>query len=334
MAYIKKLRDYFYGTFTVNSNGKQTGFKNTDQPNQDRFEELMGSTPFFTEEGDRARQAAGGTVEDEVGLVTIAPDTEAKAGTSGLTASRTKVSHASQLPTSEAVSQVVGDFPSGDVLSIVADGGTSTRNKYLFTLATGFRDWLLTRLLPTGGTANQVLEKIDGTNYNVQWATPITADVAVYGTLENCTIHTCASNSTLGAQVGDPVSSITVNYMLVGKEVTLSIDNILFTPNSSLFLTNNLIGIDLTSQIAGDAFLKDINTALPLQTGTGILSTIDFHSISSLATNSTNCVSFIERTSGAATDVFFLRPDDAMAAIVADAPTSMGILASCKYTMV
>lgn len=30
-------------------------------------------------------------------------------------------------------------------------------------------------VLPSGGTANQVLEKVDGTDYNVQWATPVSS---------------------------------------------------------------------------------------------------------------------------------------------------------------
>ena len=135
----KSLRSIFFDVAAaINSRGKRINFKTDGQPDEALMQNLVDSATFFKETDDRARQAAGGNVEDEVGLVTVAPDTEAKAGTSGLTASRTKVVHARQLPdVASTESQVVDTF--NDIaLSVTVDAGFTTRNKFLVKLSTTF----------------------------------------------------------------------------------------------------------------------------------------------------------------------------------------------------
>jgi hypothetical protein len=149
MAFTKKLRSYFFGTFPNNSRGKQTGFKTDDQPNQERFEEQMASSPFFMEEDDRAKQesAIPENIEDIVGLVAITTDTKAKANTSGLEGDRTLVTHAGQLPTSaaDAAQSIAGSGAFNDSpIEVTVDAGVLTRNSYLFKLKETFRSWLET----------------------------------------------------------------------------------------------------------------------------------------------------------------------------------------------
>ena len=172
----KSLRSIFFDVAAaINSRGKRINFKTDGQPDEALMQNLVDSATFFKETDDRARQAAGGNVENEVGLVTIAPDSEAKAGTSGLTASRTKVSHAAQLPTSESVSQTMDTF-TGSILDVTADAGTLTRNQYKFKWTATFVAFMNNKLLPdfVGGDATKIVRiNAGGTAYELVDASTI-----------------------------------------------------------------------------------------------------------------------------------------------------------------
>ena len=52
--------------------------------------------------------------------------------------------------------------------------------------------------VPTGGTADQVLSKIDGTNYNTQWTTPVKLDAAqTYTAAQRGGVNTLTDGSTI-----------------------------------------------------------------------------------------------------------------------------------------
>jgi hypothetical protein len=172
MSFTKELRSWFFRTGApTNTEGKKINLENGSRPDQDVFEKLSASHLNFSEAGDRAKINTGAAIETEVGTVAVTSDAKAKAGTSGLEIDRTLVVHASQLPTPEANSETIDDF-TGDALEITVDLATSTRNNYFFNLSATFSAWLLSRLVPGGGTAGQVLDKVDGDDYNVQWSTP------------------------------------------------------------------------------------------------------------------------------------------------------------------
>ena len=70
--------------------------------------------------------------------------------------------------------------------------------------------WVAVQLIPTGGTAGQVLSKIDATNYNTQWVTPSTGGLTGSGTatfLPKFTTATALGNSLLQ----DNGTSIAIN---------------------------------------------------------------------------------------------------------------------------
>ena len=75
------------------------------------------------------------------------------------------ITPAQHLHKSVSTSLASGDIISGQVLIIQYDGA----NFQVIGIAGG------TGNLPTGGTAGQILEKIDSTNYNVQWADNISS---------------------------------------------------------------------------------------------------------------------------------------------------------------
>lgn len=174
MSFTKRLRSYFFRVGApVNPNvsgNLKDHLKDRGAPTEETFTDLTASSIFFTESGDRAKASTGGAIENEVGHVAITTDAKAKAGTSGLEADRTLVVHAAQLPTVEVQSDTIDDF-TGNSLEVTADAGTLTRNRYIFNLTTAFKNWLLTRILPGGGTVGQVLSKVSGTDYDVTWST-------------------------------------------------------------------------------------------------------------------------------------------------------------------
>ncbi len=174
-----QIRSYFFGLFTLNTRGKNTGFSETNEPNELRFQELFSSMIWKKEAGDRARSSTAGNIEDEVGHVSIAPDAEVLTYTTGLKVDRTTVVHPQQLTEVDEESQnipLTNDVPEFDgvIIEKNKDGATTTRNKFVPRLTAAFITWLtanvLPRLIPIGGLAGQVLSKIDGTDYNVQWS--------------------------------------------------------------------------------------------------------------------------------------------------------------------
>lgn len=196
MSFTKRLRSWFFrGDAPINPNvldedGNATlrdNLANRGVPTQNTMQDLTASAAFFTEAGDRAKLSTGGAIKNEVGLVTVAPDTDVVnagvyVGNTGLEADRTKVVHAQQLTEVDEVSQSIGyapnDVPTYNAVIIEKnqDAATTTRNRFVPRFAAGFITWIqdniLPRLIKSGGTAGQVLEKVDGTDYNVQWVTP------------------------------------------------------------------------------------------------------------------------------------------------------------------
>jgi len=264
MAFTKQLRSWFFRkNAPINKEGKKINFQDNQRPDQDAFERLTASALFFTETEDRAKQSTGGVVEDEVGHVAITTDAKAKANTDGLEADRTLVPTAKHLPTSAANSETIDDF-TGDVLEVTVDAGVTTRNNFLFNLSASFSSWLLNRLLPGGGTVGQVLSKISGTDYDVQWIdAPSSGEVNL------------ASNVGAGGGTGDIFKDKTgvvlnfralrnvgyINFTTVVDNVDVGVDevgllaymqsNLVFPPGSSNTFSNLGAGAEVFKQVNG-----------------------------------------------------------------------------------
>lgn len=244
----KSLRSIFFDVAAaINSRGKRINFKTDGQPDEALMQNLVDSATFFKETDDRARQAAGGNVEDEVGLVTIAPDSEAKAGTSGLTASRTKVSHAAQLPTSEAESQTVDTF-TGEIMDVTADAGTLTRNQYKFKWTAAFVAFINNKLLPdfVGGDATKLVRiNAGGTAYEL-------VDASTVGGGEDNT----ASN--VGAGTGQVFKQKT------GEDLELKT----LAQGTFMDITNNVSDVDLA--VDGAALVSSLVDPIYAKNGISI----------------------------------------------------------------
>ena len=104
----------------------------------------------------------------------------------------------------------------------IEDGGSY----YSSTVLEGALQEQGPRLLPIGGTAGQVLEKIDGTDYNVQWATPSGGDpdqtLSISGSEgQNINISGSGGNSIdITESVNDIVANMVIGNTETGIDVT------------------------------------------------------------------------------------------------------------------
>ena len=188
MAGTQRLKAWFFGiTSSVRLDGTVGGtrFRNTDKPPQPTFEDLLESTAFKTESGDRAKVYTGATLGSEQGLSVLANDTQAKANTAQLP-DRSLVTQPHQLPTIENVdTSAVEDMPV--TTTTVDTGAATTRNQFRITLASTWIGWLISRIFKQGGVEGDVPIKNSGTDYD--WT---------YGNVGNntTTVNAIAGNST------------------------------------------------------------------------------------------------------------------------------------------
>ncbi len=189
----KRLRSFF---FTTSGDTQIGGFwrrfvgGGVSKPTQSTFEDLVESTPFFKEVTSAASKDTGQSLETKQGLVIIASDVNAKAGTNtadGNTGGKL-VTEPSQLPIVKAEEQTIDPDGvttfTGETLEAVVDTEVSTRNEFKIGFSAVFITWLkaalvAVRALPSGGTTGQLLSKVDNEDYNTAWTNDNTAAVDV-----------------------------------------------------------------------------------------------------------------------------------------------------------
>lgn len=199
---MERLKKWFFTTTNqLRADGTTGGirFKKMDKPTQTVMEDLLDSVPMKLESDDRAKVHTGSAdLSDEVGLVVLATNAQAKANQAQL-ADRSLVVQPHQLPTTldsklntsnvdidgsdaalgastkTTLSTAGFNLETNSTLKVTIDSSVSTRNKYFYRISNYFLNWLadsiIPRLFKTGGSANQVPKKIDGTNYNWSWGT-------------------------------------------------------------------------------------------------------------------------------------------------------------------
>lgn len=131
------------------------------------------------------------------------------------------------------------------------------------------------KVLPAGGTANQVLSKIDGTDYNTQWVTPTTSGATLVLSATNTSSTAILANAN-GTNTGDLVNYnnvVTLNNSFgsySGNTFTVSQAGIYMveattrvqdnaTPSSTL---NQFLYVDIDNQGLGG-----VNNILPMYPG-------------------------------------------------------------------
>lgn len=108
--------------------------------------------------------------------------------------------------------------------------------------------------VPVGGTTNQVLSKIDGTDYNTQWVTPTTSPVSSV----NGATGTPIIRQALAIAASDETTALTAGTNKVK----------FINPYSTAFNVLAVVASLSTGQTGGSIFTVDIN-----ETGASILST-------------------------------------------------------------
>lgn len=198
MAGIKQLRAWFTAITTDISR-----LRKSDKPTQQTFENLISSTAFLTESSDRAKVSTGATLASEQGLVVLASDTQARAGTAQLT-DRSIVTQPSQLPTlsSLAVSSIQ-DMPTSTI--DISLSSATTRNAYRTFLNGTWITWLISRIFKQGGTIGQVPIKNSSTDYdwgygqlgnNITFINALTTDSNYTTALQTTITNILVSNPT------------------------------------------------------------------------------------------------------------------------------------------
>lgn len=226
-----RLKSWFFLiTNVLRADGTTGGvrLRKSDKTTQSTFEDLLSSTAFKTETGDRAKAyTASSDLSTEQGLVVLATNVQAKAGTTQL-ADRSLVTSPSQLPTVETLNNTAYQDFSAQVTDTIIEGGTSTRNRYQIRLLPAWLVTLYSRIFKQGGIEGDVPIKASGTNYD--WD---------YGNVGNntTTVNTIANNSTF-------INTLTTNATFTTALQT-TINNII-TTNPQYFTDNLPVGIILS----------------------------------------------------------------------------------------
>jgi microcystin-dependent protein len=147
----------------VNARGAGIRFKDFNEPPQFQFERLFRSTLFKLNESDRARST-------QAGHVILSSNAQVKNRTSiggdvMNDNNHTNTVQPHNLPSAAAIDNGAerDDFPN-TAIEIVATG--TVRDDYTFRMTPAWYTKLITRLIPRGGAAGDVLIKQDGTDYN------------------------------------------------------------------------------------------------------------------------------------------------------------------------
>lgn len=217
MAGTKQLRAWFTAITTDISR-----LRKSDKPTQQTFENLISSTAFLTESSDRAKVSTGATLASEQGLVVLASDVQARAGTSQLS-DRSLVIQPSQLPTLSSLDVFsVQDMPTTTI--DISLSSATTRNAYRTFLNSTWITWLISRIFKQGGTIGQVPIKVDSTNYNWNWG-QLGNNTTFINALTNDSNFTTALQTTITNIITSTPTyfsdSLEVGFMRVYPSITL-----------------------------------------------------------------------------------------------------------------
>lgn len=210
MAGVKQLRSWFFTiTSVLRADGTTGGvrLRKTDKPTQQTFENLLESTAFKTESGDRARVSTGATVGSEQGLAVLASDVQAKANAAQL-ADRSLVTQPHQLPTLETIANsATEDMPTTGLF--VQTGASSSRNQYQIRFLGAWLTWLISRIFKAGGVEGDVPIKTNGTDYNWSWANVGNNTTTVNAIANNATfISTLTNSATFATSLQTTITNI------------------------------------------------------------------------------------------------------------------------------
>ena len=194
-------------------------FLKNNYPSEDVFKKLFESITFKLNTEDTATTS-------EQGLVKIATDTQVQLGTSTvngyqLVPKPSQVSYlytVNSLPTADNHPNLLrgtGNFKVGDLFLIVLTTSADFGKLYVCTDANTPTFSLLgvTHPIPIGGTTGQVIEKINSTNFNIQWATPMLPNGTKIAMLY---ISQTSTNAPTAVQIKNSIGTFTYSYTDTG----------------------------------------------------------------------------------------------------------------------
>lgn len=190
-------------------------FLKNNYPSEDVFKKLFESITFKLNTEDTATTS-------EQGLVKIATDNQVQLGTSTINGYQLvpKPSQVLYLYTANSLpipnnNLRAGNFKVGDLFLIVLTTSADFGKLYVCTNASTPTFSLLgvTHPIPIGGTTGQVIEKINSTNFNIQWATPILPNGTKIAMLY---ISQTGTNAPTAVQIKNSIGTFTYSYTDTG----------------------------------------------------------------------------------------------------------------------
>mgnify|MGYP001766974162 CR=1 FL=1 len=199
-------------------------FLKNNYPSEDVFKKLFESITFKLNTEDTATTS-------EQGLVKIATDNQVQLGTSTvngyqLVPKPSQVLYlytVNSLPTNDPppndppvnILRGAGNFKVGDLFLIVLTTSADFGKLYVCTDANTPTFSLLgvTHPIPIGGTTGQVIEKINSTNFNTQWATPILPNGTKIAMLY---ISQTSTNAPTAVEIKNSIGTFTYSYTNTG----------------------------------------------------------------------------------------------------------------------
>lgn len=194
-------------------------FLKNNYPSEDVFKKLFESITFKLNTEDTATTS-------EQGLVKIATDNQVQLGTSTINGYQlvpkpSQVLYlytANSLPTNDPPAsgfRAAGNFKVGDLFLIVLTTSADFGKLYVCTNASTPTFSLLgvTHPIPIGGTTGQVIEKINSTNFNTQWATPILPNGTKIAMLY---ISQTGTNAPTAVEIKNSIGTFTYSYTDTG----------------------------------------------------------------------------------------------------------------------
>ena len=237
MAIIKEFREFFLRNIKLPIGTKKDQENNVDvtytaiidgvsktvynrflknnYPSEDVFKKLFESITFKLNTEDTATTS-------EQGLVKIATDNQVQLGTSTINGYQL-VPKPSQVLYVYTVNSLpipnnnlrAGNFKVGDLFLIVLTTSADFGKLYVCTDANipTFSLLGVTHPIPIGGTTGQVIEKINSTNFNIQWATPMLPNGTKIAMLY---ISQTGTNAPTAVEIKNSIGTFTYSYTNTG----------------------------------------------------------------------------------------------------------------------
>jgi len=165
---MSKQKKYYFFEKTSTLFKKGSRFLRGDVPSEETFRNLIQSTIFSTDISDRAKLDTGTLDSSSNGHTVLATDSQVF-NFEDQKEDRSLVVQPHQTTSVSGKEEAIGTLEDTTLIEVSLTGETK-RKSYALGLSTSFKTWLLSKLVPAGGTTSQILSKLSDADNYVGWA--------------------------------------------------------------------------------------------------------------------------------------------------------------------